>query len=110
MATITDQQKCITAIVTFKCEPEQQKDLADKVRDYIKNFISQQEGLISSHLHISICGKRVVNYAQWENMEYFKAFGEKAKTRLELPELLAFKPHAVFYEVDFSVDGSTYSF
>lgn len=105
MAIISDQQDCITAIVTFKCEPDQQKELADKVRAYIKNFISQQEGLLSSHLHLSVCGKRVVNYAQWKSMEHFKAFGEKAKTRPELPAMLAFKPHAVFYKVDFSVES-----
>lgn len=106
MATISDKQNCITAIVTFKCEPEQQKDLADKVRAYIKDFISQQEGLISSHLHLSICKTRVVNYAQWKSMEHFKAFGEKAKTRPELPAMLAFKPHAVFYKVDLSIEGA----
>lgn len=105
MAIISDKKNCITAIVTFKCEPEQQKDLADKVHAYIKDFISQQEGLISSHLHLSFCKTRVVNYAQWQSMEHFKAFGEKAKTRPELPAMLAFKPHAVFYKVDFSVEG-----
>ena len=106
MALLSDKQKCITAIVTFECEPAQQKELTDKIRAYIKNFISQQKGLISSHLHVSICGERVVNYAQWESMERFKTFGEKAKLRPELPDLLLFKPHAVFYEVDFSVEGS----
>lgn len=105
MAIISDKQDCITAIVTFNCEPEQQKELANKVRAYIKDFISQQNGLISSHLHLSICKTRVVNYAQWKSMEHFKAFGEKAKTRPELPALLAFKPHAVFYKVDFSIEG-----
>jgi len=105
MAIISDKQDCITAIVTFKCEPEQQKDLADKVRAYIKDFISEQDGLISSHLHLSICKTRVVNYAQWKGMEHFKAFGEKAKARPELPAMLAFKPHAVFYKIDLSVEG-----
>ena len=105
MAEISAEKKCITAIVTFDCEPEQQAELAQKVRAYIKDFISQQDGLISSHLHLSMCGKRVVNYAQWQSMEHFKAFGEKAKSRPELPAMLAFKPHAVFYEVDLSVDG-----
>jgi quinol monooxygenase YgiN len=107
MAIIGDKQDCITAIVTFNCEADQQKDLADKVRAYIKDFISEQEGLISSHLHLSICGTRVVNYAQWKSMEHFKAFGEKARSRPELPAMLAFKPHAVFYKVDMSVEGKT---
>jgi len=104
VAIISEQLDCITAIVTFKCEPDQQKDLADKVRAYIKDFISHQDGLISSHLHLSVCGKRVVNYAQWKSMDHFKAFGEKAKTREELPAMLVFKPHAMFYKVDFSVE------
>ena len=104
MAIISAENNCITAIVTFQCEPEQQTDLAEKVRAYIRDFISQQEGLISSHLHLSICGERVVNYAQWQSMDHFKAFGEKAKSRPELPAMLAFKPHAVFYKVDFSVE------
>ena len=105
MATVSDKNNCITAIVTFECEPEQQKELADKIRAYIKNFISQQDGLISSHLHLSVCGKRVVNYAQWQSMDHFKAFGEKAKSRPELPDMLVFKPKAFFYKVDFSIEG-----
>lgn len=106
MATISDKQDCITAIVTFNCEPEQQDGLADKVGAYIKGFISKQDGLISSHLHVSECGKHVVNYAQWQSMEHFKAFGEKAKTRPELPAMLAFKPRVVFYRVAFSVEAA----
>ena len=105
MATISDQQDCITVMVTFECTAEQQAGLADQVRAYIRDFISHQAGLISSHLHLSLCGTRVVNYAQWQNMENFKAFGEKARQRPELPALLAWKPKAVFYRVDFSVDG-----
>ena len=104
MAIISEQQNCVTAIVTFSCEPEQQDDLVAKIRGYIADFISQQEGLISSHLHKSLCGKSVVNYAQWQSMAHFKAFSEKARSRPELPALLLFKPHAVFYKVDFSVE------
>jgi len=107
MAEVNADIDCVTAIVTFECDPEQQADLADKVRNYINDFISKQDGLISSHLHLSLCGKRVVNYAQWKSMEHFKAFGEKAKPRPELPEMLAFKPQPFFYKVDFSVKGSS---
>ena len=106
MATISDKQDCLTVMVTFECAAEQQGTLADMVRAYIQDFISQQAGLLSSHLHLSLCGTRVVNYAQWRSMDDFKAFGEKARQRPELSALLAYKPRAVFYQVDFSVEGA----
>ncbi len=105
MATISAQQECMTAIVTFTCEPEKQDFLSEKVRAYVDDFISQQAGLISSHVHKSICGKHVVNYAQWKDLESFIAFSEKAVDRPELPVLFEFDPQPVFYKVDFSVDG-----
>lgn len=104
MAIISDQHNCITAMVTFDCNKGQQNDLCRKIKAYISDFISQQDGLISSHLHKSLCGKHVVNYAQWQSMPHFKAFAKKAADRPELPELLAFSPKAVFYEVAFSVE------
>lgn len=104
MAILSDRHDCLTVMVTFECSTEQQAALADKVRAYIRDFISQQPGLISSHLHLSLCGTRVVNYAQWRSMDDFKAFGERARLRPELPALLAYKPKAVFYRVDFSVE------
>jgi hypothetical protein len=94
----------LTAIVSFNCESEQQQNLCDKIQAYITNFISQQDGFISANLHKSQCGKKVVNYAQWQSMAHFKIFAEKARSRPELPELLQYKPEAVFYDVVFSAE------
>ncbi len=105
MAEIGKHVDCITAMVTFECEKDQQDKICSLVKAYISDFISHQEGLLSCHLHKSMCGERVVNYAQWRSMEHFLAFGEKAKQRPELPKLLEFKPRAVFYQIDLSVDG-----
>ncbi len=104
MASLHADNKLLTVMVSFDCEAQQQAELAEKIKAYVANFISQQDGFVSSHLHVSRCGKHVVNYAQWQSMEHFKAFGEKARSRPELPELLAFKPRAVFYDVAFSAE------
>jgi len=37
-------------------------------------------------------------------MDHFKVFSEKAKSHPDLPALILFKPHAVFYKVDLSVE------
>ena len=105
MAVISDQQKCETVIVTFPCKKEQQDDLFDKVRAYVKDFISVQEGFISSHVHRSTCGEFVLNYAQWQSMEHFMAFAEKAQSRPELPALYEYGPTAAFYRVEYSVEA-----
>ena len=106
MAQVNSSNKLLTVMVTFDVAKEEQDKLCGIVKGYIDNFISEQEGFVSAHIHKSICGKRVVNYAQWQSLEHFKAFGEKAKTRPELPELLSYQPQASFYSVPYGVDAS----
>ena len=106
MPTISANSTNLTVIVTFDVAPEEQERLCTLVREYIDQFISQQPGFVSANLHKSLCGKRVINYAQWQSMEHFKAFGAKARSRPELPELLSFGPQATFYTVVHTVESS----
>ena len=88
-----------TVIVNFKVEPETQAEALEKIGHYIETFLSQQPGFVQSRLHKSIDGMRIVNYAQWESEEYFRAFAEKAVSHPDLSTLREYKPEAGFFEV-----------
>ena len=106
MADVSSDSNLLTVFVSFDVEPDQQEKVCELVEDYIANFISLQAGFVSSHVHKSLCGKHVANYAQWKSMEHFKAFGEKARSWPGLPALLEFGPQATFYTVVYGADAA----
>jgi quinol monooxygenase YgiN len=58
-------------IVVFEVEPSRQQELLEIVQ-YLETVV-KQPGFVSSTLHRSIDGTRVVNYAQWTSPEFFKS-------------------------------------
>ena len=65
----------------------------------IEAFTSKQPGLVSTSIHKSEDGTRVLNYAQWKNREFYEVFkqnsdGKKFIERLE--ELSAAEESHVF--------------
>lgn len=106
MATISDNESIFTVVVTFQTTPATQQEATDKIWDYIETFLSKQPGCISSSLHKSFDGKNLINYAQWETADHFKAFSEKARGHPDLPALLEYKPSPQFHSVYKTVSAS----
>ena len=55
-----------TVIVTLRCEPSDQTELVSLARDVLPAF-ARQPGFVSSALHKSTDGARVVNYLRWQS-------------------------------------------
>jgi heme-degrading monooxygenase HmoA len=62
-----------TLINTFVTTPETQQTVLDILTEAGENEIGHQPGFVSSSLHRSADGTRVVNYVQWESREAWQA-------------------------------------
>jgi quinol monooxygenase YgiN len=89
----------VTVILVFATTPENQRQLIDLLERHIAN-VAKQPGFISSNLHTSNDGLRVVNYGQWESMAEFQAMMAQSQLRpgREKAEAIS-KPDARVYEV-----------
>lgn len=94
-----DQTKNVTVVmVIFSVEASRQQELLDNIMNYGGSLVKHQPGFISSTLHKSTDGQRIVNYTQWESPEDY----EVAKSSLgsKAPEIFkAFPPDVHIYEI-----------
>ena len=70
-----------TLINVFTVEPQQASALAALLDDATERVMRHVPGFVSANIHVSTDGTRVVNYAQWESAEAYRA-------------MLATPPHA----------------
>ena len=83
MAELTERP-AFTQVVEFEVEPDKQELLIAAIVAELERWIRHRPGFISSTLHASFDGRRVLNYAQWRSKADFHAFtqdpeGERAK-------------------------------
>lgn len=71
--TIDAEAKVVTLINVFTVAPTRQRALVDKVARDIEEVMRHQSGFISANVHASLDGTHVVNYAQWETEDAFRA-------------------------------------
>jgi quinol monooxygenase YgiN len=74
MPTIAKHNQVITVIILFAVEPEQQQELINAIGEFVEAEVKHQPGFVSSSIHKSLDGLRVMNYAQWKSLEEYKAF------------------------------------
>ncbi|HEY9850432.1 MAG TPA: nuclear transport factor 2 family protein [Leptolyngbyaceae cyanobacterium] len=72
--TIDPASNVATVIVVFSIEPSEQQPLLDRIMKYGGGQVKHQPGFLSSSLHRSIDGKRVLNYTQWRSRQDYEAF------------------------------------
>ncbi len=89
----------LPVIVVFEVKPSQQQQLLDEIFQYLETTVKKQPGFISSSLHKSVDGTRVVNYAQWESPEFFKASLSGAMGGLEPKIFEQLSPDGHMYEI-----------
>lgn len=100
MPTIAKNNDVLTAIVLFSVEPSRQQELIDNIKEFLKTTVKQLPGFVSSSLHKSLDGVRVMNYAQWRSEEDFKAFIHISEVQGKAPKIFeTFKPFGRLYEV-----------
>ena len=72
-ATITQGQEIVTLINTFTVEPERQQAVIDSLTAATERTMRHLPGFIAASVHRSLDGRHVVNYAQWDTEEHFRA-------------------------------------
>jgi quinol monooxygenase YgiN len=79
--TLTEGTEGVTLVNVFIVDPARQTELLDALDDATRAIFTGAPGFISANLHISLDGKRVVNYAQWASKEHFVAALERPEVR-----------------------------
>ena len=73
MAVIDPKQKLLTLINVLEVDPERCDEVAQMFITATEEVISGLDGFVSSSIHRSLDGTRVINYAQWESEEALEA-------------------------------------
>jgi quinol monooxygenase YgiN len=73
MTTIEKGNRVLTLINVFSVEPDKQQALVALLIEATAKTIRHQPGFVSANIHRSLDGKKVVNYAQWQNAAAFEA-------------------------------------
>ena len=100
MTTIENGSNLLTLINVFTVEPDKQQQLVSLLIEATEKTMRHLPGFLSANIHRSLDGKRVVNYAQWENMAAFEAMRKNPDAIPHMKaaaELAKFEP--IFCEV-----------
>jgi quinol monooxygenase YgiN len=79
MPTITKVPKLVTVINVFIIDPADQKKLVDLILETAEKVINKFPGFISSSVHKSTDGRRVVTYSQWRSRDDVDMMMENAE-------------------------------
>lgn len=88
-ATIEAGTDGVTLVNVYEVEPERQAELALLLREVTDAHIRLMPGFVSVSLHLSLDGRKVVNYAQWASKAHFDAFIQHPVLQGELKRFAA---------------------
>jgi quinol monooxygenase YgiN len=71
--TIDVAAKLATLINVFTVEPARQRELVDVLVKATEEVMRHRPGFVAANIHAGAEGTRVVNYAQWESADAFRA-------------------------------------
>ncbi|MQA78238.1 MAG: antibiotic biosynthesis monooxygenase [Streptosporangiales bacterium] len=72
-STIDPAVDVATLINVFEVDPDRQQELVDVLATATDEVMRHVPGFVSANIHASVDGERVVNYAQWESADAFRA-------------------------------------
>jgi quinol monooxygenase YgiN len=97
MTTIARDNDCATLINVFEVEPGRAAELAALLHTATEKVMRHQSGFRSANIHVSTDGTRVVNYAQWDSADAYRAMLADPTAREHMAEAAAlaisFDPH-----------------
>jgi len=82
MVVIDPAKKLLTLINVVEVEPDRCDEVVRMFVAATENVISGLDGFVSSSIHRSIDGTRVINYAQWENEAALEASRNHPDTQI----------------------------
>jgi heme-degrading monooxygenase HmoA len=97
MTTIEQNSGYATLINVFTVEPDRAAELAALLHTATQEVMRHQPGFRSANIHLSTDGTRVVNYAQWDSPEAYRAMLADSTTQQHMADAAAlaisFDPH-----------------
>jgi quinol monooxygenase YgiN len=90
MTTIEQNSGYATLINVFTVEPGRAAELAALLYTATEDVMRHRPGFRSANIHVSIDGTRVVNYAQWDSAEAYRAMLEDPTTQQHMAQAAAF--------------------
>jgi quinol monooxygenase YgiN len=86
---ISKDTNLLTFINIFTTEPVHQQTVVDLLKEVTEKRVAYQPGFVSSSLHKSQDGKRVIMYAQWRSLEDYQAMRGNTESKDSLERLKA---------------------
>jgi quinol monooxygenase YgiN len=97
MTTIEQNSGYATLINVFTVEPDRAGELAALLHTATQEVMRHRPGFRSANIHVSTDGTRVVNYAQWDSAEAYRAMLADPTTQQHMADAAAlamsFDPH-----------------
>jgi quinol monooxygenase YgiN len=97
VTTIEQNSGYATLINVFTVAPDRAAQLASHLHTATEQVMRHQPGFRSANIHVSTDGTRVVNYAQWDSAEAYRAMLANPTTQEHMAEAAAlaisFDPH-----------------
>lgn len=90
------EQQEIVVLVSFEVPEGQLERLIDDVTEFADKVISTKPGFISSHLHQSLDGRRVFDYARWRSLDHFRAAITDPEVRKAAAAVSRYSPSTAF--------------
>ncbi|MEN2421071.1 antibiotic biosynthesis monooxygenase family protein [Streptomyces rimosus] len=87
--TISPDADLITLVNVFTVAPERQTELADALDRATRDVFLAVPGFVSANLHVSLDGRRVVNYAQWAGEEQYEQALRRTDVREHIGQVAA---------------------
>ncbi|KOT99043.1 antibiotic biosynthesis monooxygenase [Streptomyces sp. NRRL F-5755] len=87
--TISPDADLITLVNVFTVTPGRQTELADALDRATRDVFLAVPGFVSANLHVSLDGRRVVNYAQWAGEEQYEEALRRTDVRAHIGQVAA---------------------
>jgi quinol monooxygenase YgiN len=97
MTTIEPHSDYATLINVFTIDPDKAAELAAVLDSATEEVMRRQPGFRSANIHISTDHTRVVNYAQWDSAESYRAMLANPAAQQHMADAaslaISFDPH-----------------
>lgn len=75
-----------TLINVFTVSPDRQDELIELLSRATEETMKHQPGFVCANFHASLDGQRVLNYAQWETEEHYRAMLANPEARVHMEQ------------------------
>ncbi|WDO04740.1 antibiotic biosynthesis monooxygenase [Streptomyces murinus] len=89
-ATIDTTRPVATLINVFTVAPDRQDELIALLARATEETMKHQPGFICANFHASEDGERVINYAQWESEDHYRAMLANPEARVHMDQAAKF--------------------